>query len=274
MNLTAYLKRIGFTGSTIPPPTLDTLKELHYLHTQTIPFENLDSILGHTVSLNLEDLENKLVQQKRGGYCYEQNLLFVNILKEIGYKNVNPLSARVFWIERPGFIPPSSHLLLSVDVDDTTYLADVGFGLAPFSGPMRMVLDEEQDLPLHKMRLVDVQGQEVFGYSDYLVQTFFKGAWKNVYAFRTYPVMEIDVEVYNYYMSTNSNSMFTCKFIGAILGPHHTTTMSDRVMNIRYLDGREENHQLAPEEVREKLQSQFGIEMPESIDLTSVFARF
>ncbi|WFD28147.1 hypothetical protein MNAN1_003153 [Malassezia nana] len=274
MNLTAYLKRIGFTGATIPPPTLATLKELHRLHPKAIPFENLDPILGHTVSINLKDLENKLVQQKRGGYCYEQNLLFMNVLKEIGYKNVKPFSGRVFWVERQGFIPPSTHMLLSVDVDNTIYLADVGFGSATFSGPVRMVLNEEQDLPLHKVRLVDVQGQEAFGYSDYLVQLFLKGAWKNVYAFRTHPVMESDVEVYNYYVSTHPNSIFTNKFMAAILGPDHTTTLTNRVMNIRYLDGREENHQLAPEEVREKLQSQFGIEMPESIDLTSVFARF
>ena len=273
MNLAAYLTRIGFRGTSVPPPTLSTLKELHRLHPQAIPFENLDPILGRPVSMSLNAVEKKLVDQKRGGYCYEQNILFMNALREIGYKKVQPLSGRVYWIEREGYVPPRTHMLLLVEVEDTAYLADVGFGSATFSGPLRFVIDEVQELPLNKVRLVDVKGQEAFGGSEYLVQIYLKETWKNVYAFHSHQAVESDLEVSNFYVSAHPSSIFKNKFMAAVHGPDYSATMANCQMKINYLDGREENSSLTPEQAVEKLHTLFGIDLPESVDLGGVFAR-
>lgn len=273
MNLAAYLARIGFRGAKIPPPTFATLKELHRLHPQAIPFENLDPLLGRTVSMSLDDVEKKLVDQRRGGYCYEQNILFMHVLKEIGFKNVTPHSGRVYWIERPGYVPPRTHMLVSLDVEGTRYLADVGFGAATFSGPVRFVIDEPQELPLNKIRLVDVKDQEEFGGCEYLVQVFLKDKWKNVYAFHAHPAIESDLEVSNFYVGNSTKSIFKNKFMAVVHGPDYNAAMTNCNLNIHYLDGREEKHSLSPEQAVEKLRTVFHIDVPDTADLHGVFAR-
>ena len=88
----AYFARIGYQGSLAP--TLETLRALHFAHVSTIPFENLDIVLGKTISLDLGHLQAKLVTAKRGGYCFEQNALFAAALESLGFEVVR-LAARV-----------------------------------------------------------------------------------------------------------------------------------------------------------------------------------
>ena len=68
MELTDYFSRIHYKGQATP--SLETLRELHFLHTQYIPFENLDPLAGRPVSIELPDIVQKLVHNKRGGYCF------------------------------------------------------------------------------------------------------------------------------------------------------------------------------------------------------------
>ena len=92
MNLAAYFQRIGYRGRYQPDLTL--LSALTAAHTHSIPFENLDVLLGRPISLEPDALFQKLVVQRRGGYCFEQNGLFLEVLRELGFQVV-PLSARV-----------------------------------------------------------------------------------------------------------------------------------------------------------------------------------
>ena len=92
LDLTAYFARIGDVGSR--EPTLDTLNRVIEAHVRTIPFENLDILLGRRISLEAADIERKLVHEKRGGYCFEQNTLLMHALLGLGY-SVRPISARV-----------------------------------------------------------------------------------------------------------------------------------------------------------------------------------
>ena len=93
-NLQPYFERIGFHGNATP--TLETLRSIQHLHTETIPFENLNPLLGIPVSLDLQSLEGKLLHAERGGYCFEQNHLMKKVLETIGFR-VTGLGAHARW---------------------------------------------------------------------------------------------------------------------------------------------------------------------------------
>ncbi|MFD9597889.1 arylamine N-acetyltransferase [Kitasatospora sp. NPDC059973] len=118
----AYLARIGLPRPGRPSPA--ALAELHRAHLGTVPFENLGIGLGEPVVLDPGALFAKLVTRRRGGFCYELNGLFAELLRALGYR-VDLLGARAFDGDRPG--PPFDHLALRVDLAEP-WLADVGFG--------------------------------------------------------------------------------------------------------------------------------------------------
>src|SRR5262245_53404654 len=123
LDLDADRHRIGYTGPLTP--TRETLAGLHLAHATHIPFENLDILLGRPIRLDLEALQAKLVRGRRGGYCFEQNTLFAAALERVGFP-VTRLAARV----RLGAtgVRPRTHMLLKVDLEGASFLADVGFG--------------------------------------------------------------------------------------------------------------------------------------------------
>ena len=122
-NIDAYLSRIGYAGPTTP--TLDTLRELHRAHLLAVPFENLDIHLGREIVLDETRLVDKIVSERRGGFCYELNGAFAALLRALGFR-VSMLSAGVATPD--GKIGPEfDHMLLLVDLDEP-WLADVGFG--------------------------------------------------------------------------------------------------------------------------------------------------
>src|SRR5881398_483010 len=118
LDLDAYLARIGYQGGL--SPTAAVLKALHSAHVFSIPFENLDILLGRPILLDLESLQAKLVHGKRGGYCFEQNLLFAAVLEQLGFA-VTRLAARV----RRGAarLLPRTHMTLRVEVEGAAWLA-------------------------------------------------------------------------------------------------------------------------------------------------------
>ncbi|HJD85769.1 arylamine N-acetyltransferase [Kitasatospora aureofaciens] len=118
----AYLDRIGVADP--GAPSAGGLARLQRAHLRTVPFENLSIHLGEPVVLEPAALVAKVVDRRRGGFCYELNGAFAELLRSLGYR-VSLLAARVFQGERPG--PPFDHLALRVDLDEP-WLADVGFG--------------------------------------------------------------------------------------------------------------------------------------------------
>ena len=125
VDLDAYFRRVGYDGP--QTATLATLRALHRLQPQAIAFENLDPLLRRPVRLDPASLQAKIVDGGRGGYCFEQNLLFAHVLRALGFR-VQELTARVRWSVPPGVHTPRVHALLLVEAEDATYLADVGFG--------------------------------------------------------------------------------------------------------------------------------------------------
>jgi N-hydroxyarylamine O-acetyltransferase len=138
MNTKAYLERIGYRGPT--RPSLNVLRRLHQRHLLSIPFENLDIHLGRPIILSEAAFYDKIVKYHRGGFCYELNGLFANLLEELGFK-VSTLSARV---PRNGgdFSPDFDHMTLSVQLKNP-WLADVGFGDS-FTEPKRLDISGPQ----------------------------------------------------------------------------------------------------------------------------------
>src|SRR4051794_34635357 len=113
LDLDAYLARIGQEAG---PPDAATLDRLHRAHVRTIPFENLDVVLGRPVATDLQSVQNKLVARRRGGYCYEHTVLFGAVLERLGYR-VRRLLARIG--DDPVRPRPRTHMALHVTADDS-----------------------------------------------------------------------------------------------------------------------------------------------------------
>ncbi|MGI5936741.1 MAG: arylamine N-acetyltransferase family protein, partial [Oscillospiraceae bacterium] len=119
-----YLARLGLARPI--PVNLDSLNTLIYAHLTSIPFENLDIYdLEADISLGIEDIYSKIVEQGRGGYCFELNALFMALLQSLGFE-CHPLAGRVLW--RKDYFPPLGHRITVVTLEGRRYYCDVGFG--------------------------------------------------------------------------------------------------------------------------------------------------
>src|ERR1700733_9761907 len=152
----AWLARIGYTGPLTP--TLETLNQLIFAHSHSIPYETLDIMLGRLPKLDVPTLQQKMIASRRGGYCFEQNMLFRAGLRSLGYR-ITSLQGRVvrgLEIDAPR---PAIHMLLKAELPEGTYLADVGFGnLAPTCA-LLLVPQIEQETPHEAMRFFVVGGE-------------------------------------------------------------------------------------------------------------------
>src|SRR4030095_9793774 len=130
MEIEKYLKRIDYNGNT--QPTIGLLKALQKKHLLNIQFENLDIHYKVPIELDLKNIFEKVVIKRRGGFCYELNGIFCELLHSIGF-DVKMISARVFDQRQQIFSPEFDHLAIIAKIDSTDYLADVGFGEFAFS---------------------------------------------------------------------------------------------------------------------------------------------
>jgi N-hydroxyarylamine O-acetyltransferase len=262
IDLDAYFARIGYTG--LHTASLTTLRAIHALHPATIPFENLDPLLGRPVPLGLADLQQKMVEGRRGGYCFEQNTLFQGVLQALGFP-VTAFAARVLWMMPAGSPPsPRTHMVLQVALEDGPYLADVGFGGYLLAAPLRLVADLEQTTPAGLLRLRQADGSHV-------LQARLEVEWHDVYRFTLEPQAPIDREVGNWFTSTHPKSRFRNNLLMERLTPELRLSLANKRLTRRYPDGRAETSELtSPAELGEIL-AEFGVEPP--ADAASVFAR-
>ena len=196
-----YLARIGYRGERAP--TLAVLRELHRLHPLAIPFENLDPFTGRRVAIDVDSIAAKLVDQRRGGYCFEHNTLFAHALTRFGF-SVTPLSARVLFGRAPDAVTACTHMLLRVDIDGAPWIADVGFGGVTLCAPLELMSRDAQLTP-HEPARID----ETDDGSAYLLLVQIGGAWKPVYRFDMRRTEPVDYEVSNWYTSTSPDVLFT-----------------------------------------------------------------
>lgn len=251
IDLQAYLRRIGFDGEV--RPDLATLRSLHQAHASTIPFENLDVQMGLPIRLDLASLQDKLVRRRRGGYCFEQNSLFLAVLRRVGFE-VIPCEARV----RLGAtsLLPRTHMLLLVRLEGLRWLADVGFGGEGLLHPVP--LDGQAHVQfLSTLRVTEAAGAE----GVCVLQSLRNGAWEDLYAFRPEERFPVDFEMANHYTSTHPESRFVATLTAQLAGTEVRRILRNRAYaEIRgeAVEGRE----LAPEEVIPTLRDVFGIDVP------------
>jgi len=263
--LDGYLERIGFEDAV--QPTLKTLIRLTRLHTRHIPFENLNPLLGIPVKLDTASLYEKMVAQKRGGYCFENNGLFYEALKSIGF-NVEPLAGRVLWNQPEDKMTAQTHMLLHVKINGEDYLTDVGFGGNNPTEPLKFEIDSPQSVFLGTYKYVQHKDH-------YFLKGFIADQWRTLYRFKPIPSPFIDRKVANWYTSTHPDSHFTRVLTVARAGKDCRLVLSDNLFK-RFYEHRpaEKNKLSTPEEMLEVLKSEFGLELPPACGLKQRLSRF
>jgi N-hydroxyarylamine O-acetyltransferase len=212
-DLDAYLERVGLSGR-------PSVEEVHRAHSTSIPFENLDPQRGVPVSLSVEDLQRKLVRERRGGYCFEQNLLLKAALEALGAE-VELFLARVRFAASPGATRPRSHLLLRVRAGSAHWHADVGFGRGTLLDPVPFGPGAEHEQAGWQFRVVE-DGAEL------VLQTVEGEEWIDLYGFLPHPVPMVDVETINWWTSTFPGSPFVTGFMVSVHGVDgRRTSLSD-----------------------------------------------
>jgi len=155
MDAEAYLRRIGHDGPR--EPSAATLAALQRAHLLTVPFDALDCRLGNPVTLDPADAYRKVVEQGRGGFCFELNGLFRWLLGELGYP-VASLSARPF-VGEGDLAPEHAHLALLVEADGRRWLVDVGFGFSFALEPLDLDERAEQERAGRRFRIAPEEGE-------------------------------------------------------------------------------------------------------------------
>ena len=264
VNLNAYFERIGFAGSIAP--NLATLELIHALHPATIPFENLDPLLGRPVLLDQESLEQKLLTDRRGGYCFEHNTLLMAVLQELDF-TVRGLAARVVWADAEAVDRPPTHMVLAVDIVGTTYLADVGFGGLGLTAPMKLRADIEQATPHETYRLTG-------GDPDWHLQVQLGEQWRTLYVFTLDEQQEADYAAPNLFVSTDPSSKFV-RDLGVALSPSgRRITLGGTRLTVRTVGDADTVQVLETvEALREALSGVFGIGLPPADLLDPVLQR-
>jgi len=200
LELDAYLARIGREGRLAPD--VATLAALLNAHVRAIPFEAIDPLLGRPVSLDLSVIQDKLVARRRGGYCFEQNLLFKAVLEQIGYAVVG-LAGHVRWNAPPGApLGPRTHMFLKVATAEGPYLVDVGFGGCLIDAPLRFATGIEQRTALGTFLLLQSEGL-------YELRANQPNGWRSLYVFTSEPQLLADYMLGNCFASTSPLSPFT-----------------------------------------------------------------
>jgi N-hydroxyarylamine O-acetyltransferase len=249
VDITAYLKRINYRGPLAPDA--ETLRQLHREHLLRVPFENLDIHLARPIVLDKDKVLSKIVEQRRGGFCYELNGAFAELLRALGF-DVTMLSAGVA-CEEGGFGPPFDHMALLVQLEER-WLADVGFGDS-FREPLRL----------------DHQGEQVQGEDAYLIardgedlileRRDDSGAWKPQYRFTLQPYRYEDFAEMCSYHQTSPDSPFTQRRTCSLATPDGRVTVSDMRIITTTRGQRQERTLATQEEYAAALREHFSIDI-------------
>lgn len=248
VDVAAYLERINYHGTTIP--SAETLRALQVAHLQTVPFENLSIHAGEPIVLEDEALFNKIVERRRGGFCYECNGLFAALLRALGF-DVTMLAAEVAKKDG-GYSQPFDHMTLMVN-GEQRWLVDVGFGDS-FLEPL--LLDERSERPGREpaYKVVDGDG--------YLILVRCEGnTWTPQYRFTLQPYEYENFVERCHYQQTSPESHFTQKRICSRVTESGRISLSDMRL-IETIDGERYERELATQqEYDAALQQHFGVVM-------------
>lgn len=246
-----YLERIGYSGTL--KLSAEVLGALHLAHSEAVPFENLDIHLGRAIPGDPQALYDKMVVNRRGGYCFEQNGLFADMLERLGFRLRRVLGRTTFGAPAPR---PRGHLLSLVEVEGRPWIADVGFGGHGLLEPVPFEIG-----PVHRSgdaayRIVHSAG----GGLELEMQA--EAGWKSLYWFDEAPCYQIDIDVMNFYHSHSADSFFYQNRVVALAGRECRKTLTNA--ELKTISGsKTEARLIADEESYVKvLADEFGIVLP------------
>ena len=221
-NIELYLKRINYKSDL--SASLDTLFRLHNAQIFNIPFENLDIHLGKPILLDRESLFNKIVMNGRGGYCYELNGLFLNVLQEIGFKVEAHLARTMLGYDT---IRPKTHQISSVWLEGERWLVDLGFGSNSLISPLKYELNVEVKQFSETYRILHDE------YRENILQICTPDGWLSLYSFNFEKQLPVDYFLPNYFNSTSKDSIFPKMRICNIATPVGRILLNDMEFKIR-----------------------------------------
>ncbi|OBI94987.1 arylamine N-acetyltransferase [Mycobacterium alsense] len=267
LDLNGYFDRINYRGPA--EPNLDVLRKLVTAHTQTIPFENLDPVMGVPVDdLSPEALADKLIRRRRGGYCYEQNGLLGYVLAEIGFR-VRRLGGRVVWMRAPDApFPAQTHTVLAVTFPGSqgSYLVDVGFGGQTPTSPLRIETGSVQQTAHEPYRLEDRRDGLV-------LQAQIREEWVPLYEFTTRTQPPIDLEVGSWFVSTHPSSGFVTGLMVALVTEDARLNLAGRHLTIHRAGGSEKLRLNDAAAVVDTLAGRFGLNVADAGEAAALEAR-
>lgn len=252
-DIEAWFSRVGYNGSR--EPTLRTLEALVTAHATAIAYESIDVLLDKPPSLDPTLLQSKIILGGRGGYCFEQNMLFRSGLLALGYE-VTSLQARVVRGLEIAAPRPMLHMVLRVDLPQGPFLADVGFGnLAPTTA-LKLVVDVEQETPHEIMRFV-AMGDEL------VLQSKLGNNWEHIYRVVFLPRVDAEYEICNWFTASHPQSPYLSNLIAARPGPNRTRlTLFNSRFNVRYPSGEVDRRIVSDDHAfRDVLTKDFGIRL-------------
>jgi N-hydroxyarylamine O-acetyltransferase len=252
VDLAAYCARIGYAGKL--DATLTTLTSLIEHHITAIPFENIDVLLNRGIDISPAAVDKKLIEHRRGGYCFEHNGLFKRVLTAIGFQ-VETLAARVVWRAPEGAPPrPRTHCALRVTLDGEAWLVDVGFGGWVATLPLRLSLITPQRTGHEAFRVVPAQSG-----NSHIIETELDGIWRQLYELSPEPQLDVDFEPLNWFTSAHPSSIFLKDLMVArTTGDIRYMLMNGR-LTIRHRGGSDERRVLNADELAATLGELFGL---------------
>lgn len=263
-NLALYLQRLGFDAP--PVPTLQTLRQLQLRHTGAFPFENFTTLLGQPVLIDLPSIEQKVLHDGRGGYCYELNNLFLALLQTLGFE-ARGITGRVVMNQPEGAWTARTHRLSLVILDGVRYITDVGFGGMVPTAPLILDTEDEQLTPHEPYRIE----QHADGYT---LRANVGGEWRAMYIFDLQRQEDIDYTLGNWYVSTHPESPFVKQLMVARTGEGWRRTLNNGSFAIHRMGSESERRQVTDvDELIGLLEREFDIRVPAKEALKPVLER-
>lgn len=263
-NPTLYLQHLGFDAP--PAPTLETLRQLQLRHTGVFPFENLSTITGAPVLIDLASVEQKVLHGGRGGYCYELNNLFLALLLELGF-DARGISGRVVLAQPEGTWTARTHRLSLVIIDGERYITDVGFGGMVPTAPLLLDTEAEQLTP-HESYRIEKQAD------GYMLRANVVGEWRAMYLFDLQRQEDIDYTLGNWYVSTHPESPFAKRLMVARTGDGWRRTLNNGSFAIHHMGADSERREVADvDELIKVLEQEFGLSLPHQPHVRESLAR-
>jgi arylamine N-acetyltransferase len=252
MDIAAYFERIGLVYNPAERPGSGLLRRLQFAHVTSAPYENADIVRGIPLSLNVDDLYKKIVTNRRGGYCFELNGLFRQLLREVGFNVKAEYFARFLRGEKE--IPMRRHRVIRVEADGRDLIADVGIGNVAPRYPLLLEegIIQEQFGETYRFRRDDFLG--------WVLTELHKGSWRDVFSFTEEPQLGVDFEATSFFCERHPSSPFNKEWMFSIKTENGRKTLDGKIFKVFVGDEPVEIKEIDEEEIPSVMKDVFGIE--------------